>query len=326
MKLSIIIPTLNNEKNIDAFFISLQKQSYPKTLMEIIAVDGGSGDKTIKLLKEHNVKVFHNPYRLAEPGVTIGMKQAKGELIMILATDNFFHDRHALKTIVDIFDDRKIFAALPIYGSEKTYSIFSKYHNYFTDPFNHFVYGDAANNRTFHRIYKTIEHNDVYDIYDFRSSSDKPLMALAQGFIIRSCFNRQPKDRYDDIEPIMKLITQGKYIACVHSVAVYHNTIRDLNHFMRKQRWATLNALQNKPYGIFHRLNSLSSNQRLRIKLWPVYAFSFILPLMRSLIGVIQDKECIWLFHPVNCFLSAWASLTEIISYNIRKVNSVSRQ
>jgi len=65
MKLSIVIPTFNNEKHIAIFFASLKKQSYPKRLIEIIAVDGGSKDKTIPLLRKHKVRVFHNPYRLA---------------------------------------------------------------------------------------------------------------------------------------------------------------------------------------------------------------------------------------------------------------------
>ena len=324
--LSIIIPTFNNEKDVPRFFASISMQSYPKNRLEIIVADGGSTDTTVSLLKERGVTVVNNPYRLAEPGISLGMNKAKGDLVMVLALDNFYKDRNALKTIVRIFDNSKIYAAFTKHDSEVDYGIFSKYHNTFTDPFNHFVYGYAANARTFHRLYKTLEDNTTYTYYDYPSNKIKPMIAFAQGFTIRGKYVRKPEDFFDDCKPIIELISQHKIIVYVHSVSIYHDTIRDLAHFVKKQQWATQNALSKKNYGLYHRINNFTHFQQLKVIIWPFYALSLFFPFLRSIFGLIDDQDPIWLFHPIVCWLSAFASISEVIRYNLTEKKYISRQ
>lgn len=324
--LSVIIPTLNNEGDIQRFFSSFDKQSYPKKDLEIIATDGGSTDNTISLLKTRGVTVINNPHRLAEPGISLGMNKAKGDIIMVLALDNFYTDKNALKTIVGVFHDKNIYAAFPKHDSKDNYSIFSRYHNTFTDPFNHFVYGYAANARTFYRLYKILKNDSIYTLFDFLTNKARPMIAFAQGFTIRGNYIRKSEDFFDDCKPIIELINEHKMIAYVHSVSIYHDTIRNFAHFVKKQRWATQNALEQKEYGITHRLKYLTKLQKLKIKLWPLYALSFFLPLLRSFYGLIQDKNWIWLFHPFVCWSSAYSSILAIVSYNLIDNRNISRQ
>lgn len=324
--ITIVTPTLNNEKLLPAFFSSLNKQTYPKNRIEILIVDGGSKDATVKIAKENQVRVIPNPYILAEPGVHLGIKEAKGELIMILATDNFYYDPEALWKITQVFKDESIYAAFPKHDSDVTYSIFSKYHNNFTDPFNHFVYGYAANARTFHKIYNTVKRTEIYEVYNYLSSRVSPMIALAQGFTIRAGYQRREADIFDDCKPVMDLIHAHKVIAYVFSVSIFHETIHDISNFMRKQRWATKNALNKKNYGFSYRIKGLSCGQRLLAKLWPIYACSFILPLIHGIYKAIKDKEPLWLFHPINCWLSACASIIQVVVNYYNEKTVVSRQ
>jgi len=181
--LSIIIPTLNNEKSLPFFLNLLKLQIYPKDKIEMIIIDGGSSDKTVTIAKKIKIKVLHNPYVLAEPAISLGLNNARGDLTMILAVDNYFKDPNAVKIIVRVFSDKAIYAAFPKHDNEDNYSFFSKYHNIFTDPFNHFVYGEAANARTFYRVYKTIKHNEIYDVYNYLSTSNNN----RTGDICQSC-------------------------------------------------------------------------------------------------------------------------------------------
>jgi hypothetical protein len=154
----------------------------------------------------------------------------------------------------------------------------------------------------------------------------RPMMAFAQGFTIRKGFKRKKRDSMDDIRPILDLIGRKKKIAYVHSVSLIHHTIHSLDHFIRKQRWATRNALENKKYGIVLRVNQLSDGQKLRIKLWPIYALTIVAPFLVSIYGLIRDRKLIWLMHPILCFLSAYASVVEILVYNTTNKAIVSRQ
>src|SRR5690242_3518238 len=146
--LSIITPTLNAEKYLPFFFESLLKQTFPREKMEFIIADGGSKDKTLAIAKKYKAVVVKNPYVQAQPGVSVGMKHATGTLQMVLSGDNIFKDNDAIEKIVAVFKDKQIFAAFPKHGSSRDDSLYSKYFNTFTDPFNHFVYGNAANART----------------------------------------------------------------------------------------------------------------------------------------------------------------------------------
>ncbi len=314
--ISLIVPTLNNSSEIPRFIASIRNQRYPQKKIEIIFVDGGSQDDTIKKAKRNKVKVYPNPYKLAEPGVHIGMTKATGDIIMVLATDNIYQDTSALLKMARVFQDKTVFAALPKQNYSPQDNLFTKYHNTFTDPFNHFVQGDASNTRTFHKVYKTLFHNDLYDIYDFKNSPLVPMMSFSQGFTVRGTFRRKKEDMYDDNSPVIDIIEKRKKIAYVHSLSIYHSTIRNLSHFMKKQRWATENVLEKKNYGIGHRFTKLSSVQKMKIYIWPIYSLSIIFPLIRSVVGVIQDRELIWLFDPVDSFLCACANLIQLLEYS----------
>jgi glycosyltransferase involved in cell wall biosynthesis len=325
LSITIITPTLNSENEIERFLDSINNQEYPLKRIEILIVDGKSEDKTVRIAKKYKCRIIKNPYVLADPAVQLGIRSARGDIIVILAVDNILRDRSCLKRIAQVFEDKAIMAAFPLQCSDRTDTIYTKYMNTFTDPFNHCVYGYGANGRTFNRIYKAVESNPVYDIYDYTSNPDRPLIAAAQGFVFRKGFTKRKNDAFDDILPVMDLIHSGKKIAFIHSVKLYHHTTRNLRQFMKKQGWATVNAIQKKKYGIAHRVNRLSKGQQLRVKLWPIYAFSIIFPTIRSLYGLIEDRDPIWLLHPFLSFASALASISSIIVYLLNHNYSFNR-
>ncbi|MBP9691323.1 glycosyltransferase family 2 protein [Candidatus Woesebacteria bacterium] len=320
--LSIIIPTRNNEDRLDFLLKLLNNQSYKN--LEIIISDAFSTDGTRKIAIKYKTILIDNPKLMAEPGVSAGMNKASGDLIMILAVDNYFYNSYDLEKIVSVFEDNNIYAAFPKHESKNNYSLYSKYINSFTDPFNHFIYGYAANARTFHRIYLTKENNKLYDIYDYSSNSTKPMLAFAQGFTVRKGFSRTKDDELDDITPIIKLIEERKDIAYVKGVCLFHDTIRDMNHFIRKMEWAAANALEKKNYGITKRQNMLTSFQ-LRKILFLLYAFSVLAPIIVSLYFSIKDRQIIWLFHPFITLLTAGAITKQLLFRALGFTGAVSR-
>lgn len=82
MKLSIIIPTLNEEAGIGNVLAEATKLAD-----EVIIVDGFSTDKTVEIAKKFpNVRVFQIPGKL---GVALkyGFEQAKGDIVVIMDAD-----------------------------------------------------------------------------------------------------------------------------------------------------------------------------------------------------------------------------------------------
>lgn len=319
--LTIVTPVFNAASDLERYFSAIENQTIHPKNIEILIVDGGSSDQTRDIAKRHHARILNNPKKLAEPGVALGFEKASGEYIMILAVDNIFMERTALESLLGIFTDTKVVAVFPRHDTAQGDSIFSRYFNTFTDPYTHFVYGFAANARTFSAVYDVLEHTDTHDIYDYSSSSIYPLIALAQGFTIRrNSMVKRLDDGFDDVLTIYELLSKKKIIAYAHSVHLYHYTIRNIKDFIRKQQRAVENALVRQNSGISQRNKYLTDVQKMKQYLFFPYSFSIVAPFVVSLYNVIRTGDMIWLFHAPISFLSAGIIVFTIIKLKVRAI------
>ncbi|MEK7100212.1 MAG: glycosyltransferase family 2 protein [Patescibacteria group bacterium] len=95
MKISVIIPTYNEESVILDCLRSLASQSLKD--FEIIVVDDGSTDTTVEKLED--VMVLHQNHLGAGAARNLGAKQAKGDILVFVDADMTF-DRNFLKMLV----------------------------------------------------------------------------------------------------------------------------------------------------------------------------------------------------------------------------------
>jgi len=106
LKFSIIIATLNNENTIKRNLESIKSQSF--TDYEIIIVDGGSKDKSIKIIKSFDfkdIKIKTQNRKGVYNAFNEGINSSIGEIIIILNADDFFCDKDSLKIIQQQFHD-----------------------------------------------------------------------------------------------------------------------------------------------------------------------------------------------------------------------------
>jgi glycosyltransferase involved in cell wall biosynthesis len=108
MKTSLICTVLNEESTIDNLLDSLLKQTRKPD--EIVIVDGGSKDRTVKILKAHS-KRFPIPIRIIvaeganiSQGRNIAIKNAKWPVI-VTTDGGTVHDRNWFKSIVKNIED-----------------------------------------------------------------------------------------------------------------------------------------------------------------------------------------------------------------------------
>ena len=95
MLISIIIPYFNDEKYISRSVNSALAQTYKNT--EIIIIDSEYSENSKKILKifqarSKKIKVILNKKSIKFPGIgrNIGIKEAKGELIAFLDSDDYW--------------------------------------------------------------------------------------------------------------------------------------------------------------------------------------------------------------------------------------------
>ena len=87
--LSVVCPIYNEEKYIVKCINSLLEQDYLKDDLEIIFVDGMSKDNTRRIVNEFSekydfIKLLDNPNKIVPQAMNIGIKAAKGDIIMRL--------------------------------------------------------------------------------------------------------------------------------------------------------------------------------------------------------------------------------------------------
>lgn len=96
MYLSIIIPTYNEEKNIQRLIEYIQSSIHNNNY-EIIVVDGGSLDNTLSTASALKAKTFLSPIKGRAGQMNYGVKQAKGDVFYFvhadsLPTKTFYND------------------------------------------------------------------------------------------------------------------------------------------------------------------------------------------------------------------------------------------
>jgi len=103
--LSIIIPTLNEEKSLPTLLDCLKSQNYKD--IEIIVSDGNSTDKTIDIAKMYKCKTMVSKKRSPSSQRNEGVKIAQGELILFLDADTLLPSNF-LQEVIDEFNKRRL--------------------------------------------------------------------------------------------------------------------------------------------------------------------------------------------------------------------------
>jgi glycosyltransferase involved in cell wall biosynthesis len=88
---SIVIPCRNEEKYIEKCLESIVANDYPGDQLEILVVDGRSEDRTREIVeglvdKYSAIRLLDNAKKATPAGLNTGIRQAKGELVIIMGT------------------------------------------------------------------------------------------------------------------------------------------------------------------------------------------------------------------------------------------------
>ncbi len=107
--ITVVVPTYNEEKNIERCLRALNKQNIPRDSYEIIVVDGDSKDQTREIASRYADRVIQQ----VSPGVggarNDGAAAANGQIVATTDAD-CIPDENWLETILEDFGDDKIVA------------------------------------------------------------------------------------------------------------------------------------------------------------------------------------------------------------------------
>ena len=112
---SVIIPAYNEEKTIGKTVESILDSDYPKEKLEVIVVDDGSKDETLRLARKfekQGIKVFHKENGGKGTALNYGIKRSKSEIIFTMDADTMVN-RASLKNMVRFFKNKDVMSVSP---------------------------------------------------------------------------------------------------------------------------------------------------------------------------------------------------------------------
>tara|TARA_Y100000310_G_scaffold340429_1_gene436185 strand:- start:5618 stop:6811 length:1194 start_codon:yes stop_codon:yes gene_type:complete len=108
---SVLIPAFNEEESIKGTVESVLKSDY-ENLLEVIIINDGSFDNTLKIAKQleekySKVKVFDKKNSGKADSLNQALKITKGELIAVVDADSY-PDKESLFSMIGYFEDEKV--------------------------------------------------------------------------------------------------------------------------------------------------------------------------------------------------------------------------
>ena len=321
LTVAFIMPTLNAEQHLETCLRSIVRQKYPKHKMEIIICDGGSTDTTLHVAEKYNCKVIYNPKHRADDGIALGMKASKADINFVVNADNELprDDWVCLMTkpFVEHLDIHGVFTKTLQHERDSTISRYwSLLHDH--NPLNWFIFRNVIDPKNMRKSYGVIKETPCYKVFDFNTQRF-PLVYIAQGFGIRRNFVHSIGSKFEHVNTVIEMIQKGLKIAYVPDAGMYHYTLDNFQHFIRKFHHRIIDRLKTKEYGYRSRMRLMTKQRKIRQFLWFLYSLSLIFPTLDSVKGWLKDRDTAWFYHPLVCFA---LSLLMLISYIEYKVNN----
>jgi cellulose synthase/poly-beta-1,6-N-acetylglucosamine synthase-like glycosyltransferase len=110
--ISVLIPAYNEQDSIEDTINHIMASNYPKENLEMIAINDGSTDNTLKILKSlekryTNLKLINKKNSGKADSLNQGIELAKGELIAVVDSDSF-PSPDSLRKLTGYFNDPKM--------------------------------------------------------------------------------------------------------------------------------------------------------------------------------------------------------------------------
>src|SRR3989339_713258 len=315
--ISIIIPTLNSERTLEACLKSIRSQKYPKDI-EIIIADGGSTDATLLIAGKYKATIVKNNLKTGEAGKAVGYKASNGEIVGFIDSDNVLPESDWLQKIITPFiDDGEVVASEPVYFVYRENDHWLT--RYFAllgmgDPVNLFIgWYDKYSYITNRWTGINIKTEDKKDYFSFYLEKNIPTIG-ANGFFVRKnkLLRYSVKDYLFDIDVLKALSKNSRVKVAKVKIGIIHLFSGDINTFIRKQKRRIKDYLFFNKHGL--RVGDVDGGMVYRGIVKFVMSTALILPLLvQALIGYLRKKDVVWLFHPVACWLTLLVYVMETI-------------
>ncbi len=308
--ISVVIPTLNSARYLDECLGSIVGQDYPRELLEIIIVDGGSHDQTREIAERYEVEhILDNHLMTGEAGKALGIHQATRDLILMVDSDNVLVGSDWLRRMVrPLIDDPTVVSSECLRWEYRAQDHFINRYQALTginDPMSLFIgnydrWSELRQNWTGYPV--RVEHREGWECVEL-DIAKVPTMG-ANGYLVRRAVYAQIElgDYLFDIDAVHDLVAAGYNVVARVDVAIRHYYCDSIRRFYRKTRRRTDDFFYFRSQGM--RSYPWTTQQRLAVLRF-VASTVFVFPLLAQVVkGHRRVADPAWLFHVPACWIT----------------------
>lgn len=308
---SIVIPTLNSGKTLQACLHAITAQNLPRDRYEIVIADAGSTDDTREIARVCGVDhIVENPLRTGEAGKTAGIQASSGDLIALVDSDNILPDATWLARMIAPFADPEIVASEPIsYEVRKSDPTLTRYFALLgmNDPICLFTGNyDRLCAITGKWTGLDVPQQDKGDYLEL-TLSEKALPTIgANGFVFRRSLLEHVawKPYFFDIDVVHQAVQVGFNRVAKVKIGIVHLYCARLRDFAHKQRRRIRDFLFFSKEK--QRTYPWAAQRRTGIVLFAL-ATLFVVPVaLQAMIGFCRKPDRAWLYHVPVCWITLW--------------------
>lgn len=330
--ITIVTGTLNSNLAIFRKMLdSVKKQNYPIERIEHLVMDGGSTNGCVELARQFgcNVIIRQTDSNKEQIRPAIGIQMAKGELILILESDNILPAKDWLATIVKPFiENDEVFCTYSAYNTYgKNMSVTTRYCALFGAPDPTLYYLRKTEKIPMdQRIYdrgKIVKETKDYYIVKFAKNNLPTLGDNGHLFSKQAMFEviSDPKE-YIHTDAFMHLLERGYntfgvvknsiiHVASPHLFDLVGRRLQVKERFYDKKRG-------KRKYLVY---NPNLWQDRWNLFKYIIFSLTFIQPLLVSIKGYLRIRDRAWFLHPVVCFLMVMGYAWSEVKFQL-KVNT----
>jgi glycosyltransferase involved in cell wall biosynthesis len=318
---SFILLTYNGGDGVRKCLQSVKDQSYPQNLIDVVVVDNGSKDDSVKIAKKFKARVFVHPKGDLYTNWVRGLHRTKGEFVFYLEQDIVLRGNDFIqKMIKPLLDDDRLIATFTKEQPKKDMHWVPRYLSYHVsqcDPL--FEYLTTQIEETF------IERHSSYIVCKYSLGK---IPGVARMFYrikyLKKTANWKAKN-YFDHDFIIQCVKAGfPYFGYVPEPGYYHYHARDLKHLLQKRvRNLGLHFFPYNDETEYKWVDTRDKKQVLKMAWWVIYANLFFPATIRGFIRFLKHRDWVLLMEPIIVITITdtllWAFLTNEVGQRMIK-------
>lgn len=306
-RVSIVVPTLNSAATLELCLESIFSQEYGGEL-EVIVADGGSTDGTVDLARRYGCRVVENRLKTGEAGKARGLREADGDVVALIDSDNILEGTDWLERMTAPFADPRISASEPVrFTYRRSDPPLTRYCALIgmNDPLCYFL-GNYDRESVLSGTWTglPVETRRRGGYLEVRLAPGAMPTIGANGFMVRRALlaGLDIGEYLFDIDLVSALVARGNDLFAKVDTGIVHLYGRGLSTFARKQLrrvrdYSYFRSRGERAYG----WERQSRKGMLRFVLYT----ALVLPLVaQALKGCARRPDPAWALHPPACVIT----------------------